>query len=112
MALAECSFGAGAIGAEAAIEAVAVASDDRINQAAALFGESASRIIVSTAPERASEVMARAAAAHVPSRIIGRTGGSQLRIAVAGALVIDLALADLEHLWTSAIERYFVRRVA
>jgi phosphoribosylformylglycinamidine synthase len=112
MALAECSFGTGGIGAETAIDPVAVANDDRVNQAAALFGESPSRVLVSTAPERASEVMARAASARVPAQIIGRTGGSQLRVAVGGALVIDLPVADLEPLWTSAIERYFVRRVA
>jgi phosphoribosylformylglycinamidine synthase subunit PurL len=112
MSLAECCFGASGIGAEAAIDGVAVASDGRLNQAAALFGESASRVIVSTAPERASDVMARAAAAHVPARIIGKTGGPQLRIAVAGSLAIDLAIADLEQVWMSAIERHFVRRVA
>ena len=111
MALAECSFGAG-IGSETAIDAVAVASGDRINQAAALFGESASRVVVSAAPEHASEVIARAAAAHVPARIIGRTGGSHVRIAVSSAQVIDVAVADLEQLWMSAIERHFVRRVA
>jgi phosphoribosylformylglycinamidine synthase len=112
MTLAECCFGTGGIGAEAAIDGVPAVGDDRISEAAALFGESASRVIVSTAPGAAADVMARAAAAQGPARLIGTTGGPQLRIVVAGTLAIDLAVADLERQWVSAIERHFVRRVA
>jgi len=45
--LAECTFGTGGIGVEVSIDGVAVAADARLNVAGALFGESASRVVVS-----------------------------------------------------------------
>jgi phosphoribosylformylglycinamidine synthase subunit PurL len=112
MALAECCFGSDDRGAEASIGAVSVARDPRLNQAAALFGESSSRVIVSASSERAGEVLARAAATRVPAQAIGKIGGHQLRISVGGELAIDVPVGELERIWTSAIERYFIRRVA
>ncbi len=112
MALAECCFGSGDRGADASIGAVSVARDPRLNQAAALFGESSSRVIVSASPENAGVVLARAAATGVPAQAIGKTGGHQLRISVGGELAIDVPVGELERIWTSAIERYFIRRVA
>jgi phosphoribosylformylglycinamidine synthase len=110
--LAECCFGSGGAGAEASIEATVVAREPRINMAAAVFGESPSRVLVSAAPEHASKVMARAAAAGVPATIIGRTGGSAIRIFVGGELAVDVPVADLERLWSTAVEKTFVRKVA
>ena len=112
LGVAECCFGADDRGAEIRIDAVSVVSDPRLNQAAALFGESASRVIVSTAPDRVNDLLARAAAKSVPARVIGRTGGPQLRISVGGELAIDVPVSELERIWTSAIDRYFIRRVA
>jgi phosphoribosylformylglycinamidine synthase len=110
--MAECCFGADDRGADVSIDAVSVASDAGLNRAAALFGESASRVIVSTGPERANEVLARAAAKGIPARVIGQTGGPQLRISVGGELAIDIPVGELERIWASAIDRYFIRRVA
>ena len=112
VALAECCFDTAGIGVEAAIPAVGVSSHVGVNRAAALFGESASRVIVSTSPDHAAEVLARADAASVAGHIIGRAGGSALRILVAGDPGIDVPLGEAERLWSSAIARYFVRRVA
>jgi phosphoribosylformylglycinamidine synthase II len=112
MALAECCFASDDRGAEASIGAVSVARDPRLNQAAALFGESSSRVIVSASPEHAGDVLARAAATRVPAQVIGKTGGRHLRISVGGELAIDVPVGELERIWTSAIERYFIRRVA
>jgi phosphoribosylformylglycinamidine synthase len=112
MALAECCFGSDDRGADASIGAVSVARDPGLNLAAALFGESSSRVIVSASPEHAGDVLARAAATRVPALVIGKTGGPQLRISVGGELAIDVPVGELERIWTSAIERYFIRRVA
>ena len=112
MALAECCFGVGDRGADVAIDAVSVGANHAVNQAAALFGESASRVLVSAAADRASDVLARALAKGVPAQVIGQTGGHQLRISVGGELAIDVPVGELERIWTSAIERYFIRRVA
>ncbi|HUK32855.1 MAG TPA: phosphoribosylformylglycinamidine synthase subunit PurL [Vicinamibacterales bacterium] len=110
--LAECAFDSGGIGADVSIDAVQVARDADINRAAALFGESASRVVVSVSAGATAEVLKRAQAAGVPARIIGRTGGEMLRITVGGAAAVTLAVADAERVWSNAVERYFAKRVA
>jgi phosphoribosylformylglycinamidine synthase len=108
--LAECCFGGG--GAEISIEAVSVSSNARINEAAALFGESASRVIVSLPADRVTEVLQQAAAARVPARVVGETGGNLLRIAIGGRVAVDMPVSDIEGVWSNTIERYFAKRVA
>jgi phosphoribosylformylglycinamidine synthase len=110
--LAECTFGTGGIGAEISIEGVSVSGDARINVAAALFGESASRVVVSTSPDLVTEVLQQAAKAGVPARVIGETGGNRLRMAVAGSVEVDVATEQAERAWSDAIGRIFVRTVA
>jgi phosphoribosylformylglycinamidine synthase len=110
--LAECCFDTEGIGADVSIEGVTVSHAVAINRAAALFGESASRVVVSTAPAAASEVVRRAAAAGVPARVIGRTGGRALRIAVGGDMAVDVTLAEAERAWSDAIQKHFTKRVA
>jgi hypothetical protein len=91
---------------------VTSARDADVNTAAALFGESASRAIVSVVPDDVTAVLERAGAAKVPARVIGQTGGNLLRVAVGGQIAVDLAIVEAERTWNAAIERYFVRRVA
>ncbi len=98
--LAECCFGGGGVGAEISIEGVSVSTDARINEAAALFGESASRVIVSLPPDHVTEVLQQAAAARVPARVVGETGGNLLRIAVDGRVVVDMPVSDAERVWS------------
>ena len=74
---------------------------------AALFGESASRVIVSVDAGRAAELQALAEDAGVPAAVIGRVGGDRIRIAIAGRVVLDERLADVEPLWSEAIGGYF-----
>jgi phosphoribosylformylglycinamidine synthase len=112
VALAECCFDTDGIGAEASLEAVMVPEAPAFTDVATLFGESASRAIVSVEPSRTTEVLQQAAAAGVPARVIGETGGNRLRIAVAGRVVVDVAVSDAEHVWATAIEQRFARRVA
>jgi hypothetical protein len=44
--------------------------------------------------------------------VIGATGGSQIRVTVGGRLLVDLETSEAERLWSTAIERRFVRKVA
>ena len=111
VALAECCFGSG-MGAEVSIDPVAVAASEAGNDAAALFGESASRAIVSARAAETAAVLERAAALGVPARVIGRTGGSDLRIAIGDRRVVDVAVAQAERVWGSAIGRVFERSAA
>ncbi len=112
VALAECCFGTIGIGAEVSLDALNVSTEARVNDAAALFGESASRVIVSTTSGDVAKVLEQATMGGVPARVIGRTGGNLLRIAVGGRTVIDMPVTDAERAWSTAIERYFEKRVA
>src|SRR4051794_12152372 len=112
VALAECCFDTAGIGAELSLDAVTVARNPQVNAAAALFGESASRAIVSIAPDLVTEVLERAAAAGVRARVLGETGGNRLRISVGGAVAIDESLDTAERVWSTAIDQYFAKRVA
>ena len=110
--LAECCFDTDGIGADVSIDAVTIAGAVSVNRAAALFGESATRVVVSAAPEAAAEVVRRSAAAGVPAQVIGRTGGRVLRVAVGGEIVVDVTLAEAERAWADAIQKFFAKRVA
>jgi phosphoribosylformylglycinamidine synthase len=111
VALAECCFGHGSIGAEVVIDAAR--TDGQVDRwAATLFGESASRAIVSVASGQTEVLLARAAAAGVPAQRIGRTGGLALRIAIGGTAVVDCAVDEAETRWDTGLTRWFTRAVA
>ena len=110
--LAECCFDTGNMGAEVSVQGVCVARDDRLNDAAALFGESASRVVLSVSTDNVTMVLERAAAAKVPARVIGHTGGNLLRIAVLGRMAIDLPVSEAERVWSTAIETRFQKKQA
>ena len=108
--LAESCFDTG-LGAVVDLPAVegAVASFADI---ATLFGESASRVVVSVDSARTAELEALATESDVPVAVIGRVGGSRIRIAIDGREVIDEPLADAERVWAGAIDHYFESRRA
>jgi phosphoribosylformylglycinamidine synthase subunit PurL len=66
---------------------------------AALFGEGAGRVVVCTADPDA--VLASAAAAGVPARVLGGAGGE--RIVVGG--LVDVMVADATGAWREALPR-------
>ena len=113
--LSECCFDSGGIGAEVSLpQALGAGLDDRedIMLAATLFGETASRVIASVPEENADEFFARARGAGVPARLIGRTGGTRLRVAVDGDVVIDQAVSEIEETWANGLTQYFRGRAA
>ncbi len=101
--LAECTFGAG-IGVEVALDGVKTVPVPFV-EAATLFGESASRVVVSVPDGHVAQVLSAAAAAGVPAQVIGRTGGSDIRIDVDGATVVRVPVATAEEAWAMAIGR-------
>jgi phosphoribosylformylglycinamidine synthase len=109
--VAEASFGSG-WGAEISIDGVNVSGDVFLNQAVTLFGESSSRVALSVSRDHADEVLERAATARVPAEVIGRTGGNRLRFTVDGETALDVAVAEAERVWSSAIGDVAVKRVA
>jgi phosphoribosylformylglycinamidine synthase II len=108
--LAECCFdtGLGAVVDVAAVEGAVAAFTD----VATLFGESASRVVVSVDNARTAELEALATEGDVPVAVIGRVGGSRIRVAIAGREVIDEPLADAERVWAGSIGQYFESRRA
>jgi phosphoribosylformylglycinamidine synthase len=135
--LAECAFGSGGIGLDVDVPAPSAPAElkfgptteteltfgpsgdagraavgPNFSSAAALFGESASRAVVSVAPANRDALLDAAAAAGVPAAVIGQTGGSRLRMRVDGGGAVDVGLAEAEQLWATTIERYFTGRAA
>jgi phosphoribosylformylglycinamidine synthase len=111
--LAECCFDTGGIGATVELAASSAPSAPSPNPSIpALFGESASRIVVSVSASNESDVLARAKAAGVPARRIGTTGGSRLAISIAGQKTIDVTVSEAEQIWATALESFFTRTAA
>ncbi len=106
--LAECCFDAG-LGAS--VDMTEVAGElAGLGGVAALFGESASRALVSVAPDSVDGLLAMAAAEGVPAAAIGEVGGDRLRVFINGRGVLNESLAELEALWEGALARRLARR--
>jgi phosphoribosylformylglycinamidine (FGAM) synthase-like enzyme len=100
--LAECCFDT-PFGITADVPGVTSVPDAfRVN--ATLFGESASRIVVSVRAEQRERLIALAGALGVPAQLIGETGGSRIALKVDGKMVIDVEAAAAERAWATAIE--------
>jgi phosphoribosylformylglycinamidine synthase len=104
--LAECTFDSGGIGVSVDLavvgdKSVGTSREHAVN--ATLFGESASRILVSTSDEKLPALVAAAKAAGVPAEVIGKTGGERIQLSVAGRLEVDRTVAEAEHAWATAI---------
>ncbi|MBA3949200.1 MAG: hypothetical protein H0X44_04565 [Acidobacteria bacterium] len=109
VALAECCFTGGG-GADVTVAAEGPRPGGEA--IAALFSESASRVILSAADGTTGDLLARAKALGVPAAVIGRSGGDRIRITVGGTAVIDCATAEAEERWKNGVTRYFKERVA
>jgi phosphoribosylformylglycinamidine synthase II len=104
--LAESCFDSG-LGVDVSISAVS--STEGFGDIATLFGESASRVVVSADPGRADELVRAASVAGVPARPIGVVGGDRIRVAIDGRVTIDESLSEAERIWSTAIADYFAR---
>jgi phosphoribosylformylglycinamidine synthase len=115
--IAECCFDSqstGAPGAKAAslgvdVDLTGVDAAAPWRDVATLFGESASRALVSVSPELADQVLAMAVAAKVPAARIGVVGGDRIRVSIDGVRVLDEPLGVAETIWSTAIDNYFER---
>lgn len=80
--------------------ATVILNPDHLRKDALLFGESQSRIIFSAKPKNLGKILAIAKKYKVPLSVIGRVGGTQLRI----NRLINLPITKLNKHWRSAIE--------
>ena len=101
VALAECMVDTDGVGCEVMVPA---SSQGPI---VSLFGEAASQVVVSVRETDADRVAAAAAAAGVPSQVLGSTGGSRIHISVDGKPVVDVTLAETAAAWTTGVSHYF-----
>jgi phosphoribosylformylglycinamidine synthase II len=110
--LAECTFDTNGIGVEVDVASAGDGLAEGWSIDATLFGESPSRVVVSTGLNQVDDLLAAARAADVPAAVIGTTGGSRVVVRVAGRPAIDVAVAAAEQIWATALERYFARQAA
>ncbi|HJQ32104.1 MAG TPA: phosphoribosylformylglycinamidine synthase subunit PurL [Pyrinomonadaceae bacterium] len=99
VALAECCFSSlGRAGVGASVEL-----SEEPAPAAALFGETPSRVVVSFEESQRTRLERIAAQAGAPLRIIGRTGGRRLSVKVGGREHVSQDISELEALWRGAL---------
>ena len=110
--LAECTFDTNGIGVEIDLSPAGGELPAPWMVDATLFGESASRVVVTATSAEVDELLAAAQAAGVPAIVIGTTGGSRIAMRIDGKTVVDVAVADAERTWATALERYFARQAA
>ena len=102
VAIAECTFDTGGLGVTIDVP-TATAGAFGVN--ATLFGESATRVIVSVRTEHVAQVLAAASAAGVTAREIGRVGGDHVTASVNGQVAVHTPVAEAENAWATAIEK-------
>jgi phosphoribosylformylglycinamidine synthase len=103
--LAEAAFDTGGVGCE-----VDLPSADSVD--ATLFSESASRAVVTVSGRDAAKLLEMAAASGVPARVIGRTGGTRLKISVGGEKAIDCDVREAEQRWSGVLAGFFQRQAS
>ena len=78
------------------------AKDARLD--ALLFGETQSRIVISTTPHNAAKVLGQARVLGIPAAQVGKVGGAELKIKTATG-EFAWPLAELHDLWWNSIAR-------
>jgi phosphoribosylformylglycinamidine synthase len=99
VAIAESAFSSyrkAAIGCEVKIEG-------ELSQAALLFSETPSRIVLSAAMQDADKILEIAQAQNVSASVIGRTGGDRLMINVNGETIVNRSVAEVESAWRGVL---------
>jgi phosphoribosylformylglycinamidine synthase len=99
VALAECAFSSyrkPAVGCMITIEG-------ELSQAALLFAETPSRIVLSAPAANIEAILETASEHKVTAAVIGRTGGERLVMAVNGETIIDHTVAEVEAAWRGVL---------
>ncbi len=99
VALAECAFSSyrhDVVGCEVNLEG-------ELSQAALMFSETPSRILLSAADDCVDQILKLARELDVSATVIGRTGGERLLLRVNGKAVVDRAVAQIEEAWRSEL---------
>jgi len=100
--LAECCI-AGEIGATVNLTVNAIQPPITGRYSPILFGETASRIVVTVAPSKLSELSAIAEEQNCPMSVLGKVGGRDLVIAFEGKELVREEVRNLRAVWSTAL---------
>ena len=78
--------------------------DSGVRMDARLFGESASRIVLSARPENAARIQELAQRMAAPCHGLGAVGGERLEITADGKVQASLAVTEMEQTWRGALQ--------
>jgi len=70
-----------------------------------LFGEDASRILISCASEQVGRIQELAVEYGVAADVLGETVPEKIEIVVDGRQVVAAAVSELKEAWAGALER-------
>ncbi len=98
VALAECC-----IWGKAGAAVTLPAGESKVRMDARLFGESASRIVISATSENAARIEAVAAKLGAPAQRLGTVGGDALSVHADGSELLMLGVGEMEGVWRSAL---------
>jgi phosphoribosylformylglycinamidine synthase len=104
LTLAEACFDTGGLGVHVNLTGV-TGVPDAVRIDATLFGETASRVVVSSEGHRVAQLLVAANGAGVSATVIGKTGGDRIQVFVDGVEAIDVSVADAEEAWATSIEK-------
>jgi phosphoribosylformylglycinamidine synthase len=96
--LAECGF-------ENQIGATVDLTSDGLVSEFVLFGEDASRILISCDPENVGRIKEVAVKYALSAENIGKTAPGKLEIRVEGTVAASASLSELHEVWSSALQR-------
>jgi phosphoribosylformylglycinamidine synthase len=96
--LAECSFARG-VGAQVDLSSYGLVPEF------VLFGEDASRVLISCDPQNLQGIQQIAVQYGLSAEPIGNTGPDQLEIQVDGKAAVKASVSELQEAWASALER-------
>jgi phosphoribosylformylglycinamidine synthase len=98
VALVECALGAG-VGAKINLAGHELGSEY------SLFGEDASRVIISCDPAKLARIQQVAADFEISADVLGETGGDQVEIEIAGQRVLSAGIEELRAAYEGALEK-------
>jgi phosphoribosylformylglycinamidine synthase len=106
VALAEACFVKPKTGAAAPYVGAEVdLNSNGINAEIMLFGETASRVLISCDPKKASDIQQIAVRWGIQADRIGRTVPEKLEIRIDGKIAVSAKVSDLRQVWDTALTR-------
>jgi phosphoribosylformylglycinamidine synthase len=92
-------------GPDRKLGAVIKLTPGRLRKDAVLFGESQSRVVLSSKPSHRQAILDQAKGLGVPAEVIGSVTGNRLTVSLGDATTVDAPVTMLYDRWSLSIER-------